>query len=79
MDSAGSDRSQRRTALVGRSIRNYDMQIAALSEIQFTEAGRSDKLVLETGGKQEFALPFSKLSELPKGITDHLMTLRLPL
>ena len=32
MDSAGSDRPQRRTALVGRELGRYGKEIAALSE-----------------------------------------------
>ena len=67
MDSAGSDRPQRRTALVGRELGRYDIQIAALSETRFADVGRSKKLVLDTpssgvdakvkrGVKQELAL-----------------------
>ena len=33
MDSAGSDRPQRRTALVGRELGSYGIEIAGLSEI----------------------------------------------
>ena len=66
MDNAGSDRPQRRTALVGRELGRYDIQIAALSETRML--GRSKKLVLDTpssgvdakvkrGVKQELALP----------------------
>ena len=40
MDSAGSDRPQRRTALVGRELGRYWIEIAALSET------RSKKLAL---------------------------------
>ena len=39
MDSAGSDRPQRRTALVGRELGRYDIQIAALSETRFADVG----------------------------------------
>ena len=39
MDNAGSDRPQRRTALVGRELGRYDIQIAALSETRFTDVG----------------------------------------
>ena len=40
MDSAGSDRPQRRTALVGRELGGgYDIQIAALSETRFADVG----------------------------------------
>ena len=37
MDSAGSDRPQRRTALVGRELGRYGIEIAALSETRFAE------------------------------------------
>ena len=37
MDSAGSDRPQRRTALVGRELGRYGIEIAALSETHFAE------------------------------------------
>ena len=68
MDSAGSGRPQRRTALVGRELGRYDIQIAALSETRFADVVRSKKLVLDTpssgvdakvkrGVKQELALP----------------------
>ena len=39
MDSAGSDRPQRRTALVGREFVRYGIEIAALSETRFAEIG----------------------------------------
>ena len=39
MDSAGSDRSQSRTALVGRELDRYKVEIAALSEIRLAEEG----------------------------------------
>ena len=37
MDSAGSDGLQRRTALVGRELGRYEIEIAALSETRFAE------------------------------------------
>ena len=39
MDSAGSDRPQRRTAHVGRELGRYGIEIAALSETRFAEIG----------------------------------------
>ena len=39
MDSAGSDRPQRRTALVGRELASYGIEIAALIETRFAEIG----------------------------------------
>ena len=71
MDSAGSNRPQRRTALVGRELGRYGIQIAALSETRLADVGRSKKLVLDTpssgvdakvkrGVKQELALPLKQ-------------------
>ena len=37
MDNAGSDRPRRRTALVGRELDRYKVEIAALSETRLTE------------------------------------------
>ena len=37
MDSAGSDRTQRRTALVGRKLRRYRLEIAAPREPRFAD------------------------------------------
>ena len=39
MDSAGSDRPQRRTALVGRELGRYRIEITALSDTRFAEIG----------------------------------------
>ena len=39
MDSAGSDRPQRRTAPVGRELGRYWIEIADLSETRFVEIG----------------------------------------
>ena len=95
MDSSGSDRPQRRTALVGRELDRYKVEIAALSETRFAE----EELLKEVGAgytffwsgrkkeeRREGGLGFaikshlvSKLSGLPKGINDRLMALRLPL
>ena len=95
MDSAGLDRPQRRTPLVGREFDQYKFQIAALSETHLAEEGLSKEVgagytFFWSGGKKEeqretgVGFPIkshlvSKLSGLPKGINDRLMTLRLPL
>ena len=39
MDSAGLDRPQRRTVLVGRELGRYEIEIAALSKTRFAEVG----------------------------------------
>ena len=94
MDSSGSDRPERRTALLGRKPDRYKVQIAALSETRRAEKGflkevGAGYIFFWSGRKKEeqretgvgFAIKshlVSKLSGLPKGINDHLMTLRLP-
>ena len=95
MASSGSDRPERRTALVGRELDRYKVEIAALSETRLAEEG----LLKEVGagytffwsgrkkeGRREAEVGFaikshlvSKLSGLHKGIKDRLLTLRLPL
>ena len=95
MDSSSSDRPERRTALAGRELDRYKVEIAALSEIRLAEEG----LLKEVGAgytffwsghkkkeRREAGVGFaikshlvSMLSGLPKGINDRLMTLRLPL
>ena len=39
MDSAGSDRPQRRTSLFGRELGKYRIEIAAMGETCFAEIG----------------------------------------
>ena len=48
MDSAGSDRHQRRTALLGRELDRYKVDIAGLSETRLAEEG----LLKEVGAKR---------------------------
>ena len=49
MDSAGSDRPQRRTAFVVRELGTCGMDVAALSETRFAEVGEiTKKLALST-------------------------------
>ena len=93
MDSARSDRPQRRTALVGRQLGRYGIKIAALSETRFAEIGEIKEVgagytYFLCGRKSEerreagvgFAIKSDldgKLSGLPNGINDRLITLRL--
>ena len=94
MDSAVSDRPQRRTALVGRELGRCGIQIAALSETRFAEVGEIKVVGAEytfwSGRKSDerheagVSLDLKtelvgKLSGLPKGISDRLMSLILPL
>ena len=50
MDSAGSDRPQRRTALVGRELGRYGIEIAALSETRFAEISKKLALAIHSFG-----------------------------
>ena len=91
MDSSSSDRPERRTALVGRELDRYKVKSETrlaeeglLKEVgagyTFFWSGRKKEEQRETG--VGFAIKshlISKLSGLPKGINDHLITLRLPL
>ena len=95
MDSAGSDKPQRRTALVGRELDRYNIEIAALSETRLAAVGEIKEVGAGythflSGRKSEerreagvgFAIKtdlVGKLSGLPKGTNDRLMTRRLPL
>ena len=95
MDSAGSDRPQGRTALVGRELDWNKVKIAALSEMRLAEEGLLKEVgagytFFWSGRKKEerreagvvFAIKshlVSKLSGLPKGINDRLMRPRQPL
>ena len=95
VDGTGSDRPQRRTALFGRELGRYKIEIAALSETRFAEigeikeigagytffwSGRKSEEMIEAG--EGFVIKsdlVGKLSGLPNGINDCLMTLRIPL
>ena len=95
MDSAGSCRPHRRIALVGRALDRYKIEIVALSETRLAEEGLLKEVgagytFFWSGHKKEerresgvgLAVKshiVSKLSRLPKGINDRLMTLRFPL
>ena len=85
IDSAGSDRPQRRTALVGRELGRYGIQLAALSETRFADvgeikvvgagytfywSGRKNEERHEEGVGLEL---IGKLSGLLKGSSDRLM------
>ena len=95
MDSAVSDRPQRRTALVGSELGRYEIEITALSETRFAEIGEIKEVgagytFFWSGRKSEerreagvgFVIKsdlVGKLTGLPNGINDRLMKLRLSL
>ncbi|XP_072178194.1 craniofacial development protein 2-like [Diadema setosum] len=95
MDNQNCDRPERRTALVGRELLRYSIDIAALSETrladtgEITEAGAgytffwSGKALNE---RREAGVGFAirttlvkNLGSLPRGISDRLMVMRIPL
>ena len=93
VDSAGSDRPQRRTALVGRELGRYKLEIVTLSATRLAEVGEIEEVdagytFLWSGRKSEEGREAGvgvaiktdlvcKLSGLPKGINGLLMTLTL--
>ena len=95
MDNERSERPERRTAFVARELRQYDIDIAALQETrragegQLTETGAGYTFFWK--GKEEneqiihgvgFAIKnelVRNLEELPIGVNERLMTLRLKL
>ena len=95
MDTQNSERPERRTAFVARELRQYNIDIAALQETrragegQLTEKGAGYTFFWK--GKEEneqrihgvgFAVKnelIRNLEELPVGVSERLMTLRLKL
>ena len=95
LDNAQANRPERRTALVGRELARYKVDIAALSETRLAEEGQ----LKETGAgytffwsgrakddRREAGVGFAvrnelvnKLNSLPQGINDRIMTLKLTL
>ncbi|XP_068713001.1 uncharacterized protein [Montipora foliosa] len=87
------NRPERRTALVTRELKQYNVDIAALSETRFLDKGELSEVgsgytIFWSGRKSErkagvgFAVGKSLVSQLesqPKGINDRIMTRRLPL
>ena len=59
MDCAGSDRPQRRTALVGRELGRYWTEIVALSATRFAEIGE----IKEVGAGYTFFLSGRKMKQ----------------
>ena len=93
MDNKNSDRPERRTAIIARELRRFRIDIAALSETRLADEGQlkeekggytffwkgkpADESRIHGVG---FAIKnslISHLSELPVGINERLMTIRL--
>ena len=95
MDNAQANRPERRTALVGRELSRYKVDIAALSETRLAEEGQIKEIGAgytffwsgrATDERREAGVGFAvrnelvnKLSSLPHGINDRLMTMKLTL
>ena len=95
MDNKNCDRLERRTALVGRELQRYSIDVAALSETRLADTGE----ITEVGAgytffwsgkapneRREAGVGFAirtalvkNLESLPKGISDRLMVMRIPL
>ncbi|XP_072182226.1 uncharacterized protein [Diadema setosum] len=95
LDRAGTERLERRTALIATELARYRVQIAALSETRLADEGQLSEVhagytFFWIGRKQDerreagvgFAIKsnlVNKLAVPPKGINDRIMTVRLPL
>lgn len=95
LDIEGNHRPERRTALVAKELERYKIGIAALSETRFAEEGsltetNSGYIFFwkgkPEGEKREGGVGFAvkteiadKLEELPLGVSDRIMSLRIPL
>nr|VZI28327.1 unnamed protein product [Spirometra erinaceieuropaei] len=95
LDNLRSNRPERRTALVARELAHYKVDIATLSETRFSEQGQLGKVgtgytFIWNGQprpeRRDAGVAFAirndivgRLSCLPQGINDRLMSLHLPL
>ena len=95
LDRAGSNRPERRTALIACELTRYNVQIAALRETRLAQEGQlTEKSACYTffwigrahDERREAGVGFATKSNLvnkvavpPQGINDRLMTARLPL
>ena len=95
LDREGTDRPERRTALVARELGRYGIQIAALSETRLANEGQLREVKAgytffwsgrSSDERREAGVGFAiqtnlagMLTTLPKGMNDRIMSLRLPL
>nr|VZI35619.1 unnamed protein product [Spirometra erinaceieuropaei] len=94
-DNPRSNRPERRTALLARELARYKVDIAALSETRFSEQGQLEEVGAgytffwsgrPRAERRDAGVAFAirndivgRLPCLPQGISDRLMSLRLPL
>ena len=93
LDREVANRPERRTALVAMELAKYNIDIAALCETRFSESGSLNDLDYSffwsgkpKGERREAGVGFaikkdmvSALTEMPRPISDRIMTMRLPL
>ena len=93
LDRETADRPERRTALVAMELAKYNIDIAALCKTRLSESGSLNDLEYSFfwSGKPEaerreagvgFAIKkdiVTKLTEVPRPVSDIIMTMRLPL
>jgi hypothetical protein len=93
LDRDQTDRPERRTALVAMELEKYRIDVAALSETRFSESGSLDDMNYSffwsgkpDGERREAGVGFAirreivaNLTEMPKPVTDRIMTMRIPL
>lgn len=93
LDREGTERPERRTALVAMELGKYGIDIAALSETRFSETGSLSETNYTffwsgkpDGVRREAGVGFAirndivaTLTEMPKAVNDRIMTMRIPL
>ena len=93
MERDGANRPEKRTALIAMELAKYNIDIAALCETRLSESGSLDDLEYSFfwSGKSEGERPEAgvgiaikkdidtKLTEMPRPVSDIIMTMRLPL